>query len=57
MDRKQILSREVKHFDVKSIDATQIINAMRAMSFTSRDTASAADIYDKMLNDLTALFF
>jgi deoxyhypusine synthase len=41
----------VQHIDITSFDATPIINAMRAMSFTSRDTAVAADIFDRMLRD------
>lgn len=51
MDKKDILKETIKHIDVKSFDSTPIINAMRDMSFTSRDTASAADIYNRMLNE------
>jgi len=41
----------IQHVDIKSFDATPIINAMREMSFTSRDTARAADIFHRMLDD------
>ncbi|GAB4312682.1 MAG: deoxyhypusine synthase [Bacteroidales bacterium] len=51
MNKKDLLKDPVKHVDVKSFDATPIINAMRDMSFTSRDTATAADIYRRMLED------
>ncbi len=51
MSKKDHLKETVKHIDVKAFDSTPIINAMRDMSFTSRDTASAADIYNRMLND------
>jgi deoxyhypusine synthase len=44
MKKKDFLNKPVKHFDIKKIDSTPIIDAMRDMSFTSRDTAAAADI-------------
>ena len=37
--------------DIKKIDSVKIIDAMREMSFTSRDTARAADILNMMLKD------
>ncbi|MDD2192324.1 MAG: deoxyhypusine synthase, partial [Bacteroidales bacterium] len=46
-----LLKEEVKHIDIKKINTTDLINAMRDMSFSSRDTANAADIYDRMIND------
>ncbi len=51
MEKKDLLKDVVKHIDIKKIDTTDLINAMRDMSFTSRDTATAADIYDRMIND------
>jgi deoxyhypusine synthase len=51
MKKSDLLKYPVKHIDIKSFDATPLINAMRDMSFTSRDTASAADIFDLMIND------
>ena len=51
MEKKDFLKDPVKHIDIKSFDATPIIDSMRDMSFTSRDTASAADIYTKMLKE------
>jgi deoxyhypusine synthase len=51
MDKKDLLKDVVKHIDIKKIDSTELINAMRDMSFTSRDTASAADILEKMVED------
>ncbi|MHC4185746.1 MAG: 1,9-bis(guanidino)-5-aza-nonane synthase [Planctomycetota bacterium] len=41
----------VKHIDIKSFDSTEIIDGMRDMSFTSRDTAAAADVLNRMIND------
>jgi len=51
MKKSDLLKDPIKHIDIKSFDATALINAMRDMSFTSRDTASAADILDLMIND------
>ena len=51
MDKKQLLKDTVKHIYVKSFDSTPIIDAMRDMSFTSRDTAAAADILQRMIQD------
>jgi deoxyhypusine synthase len=49
--KKSILKDEVQHIDIKAINATPIIDAMRNMSFTSRDTAGAADILNMMIKD------
>jgi len=51
MKKKDFLKTPVKHIDFKSFDATKIIKAMRGMSFTARDLASASDIYTRMLAD------
>ncbi len=51
MNKKDFLKDPVKHIDIKSFDATPIIDSMREMSFTSRDTASAADIYTTMIKE------
>jgi deoxyhypusine synthase len=51
MDKKELLKETIKHVDIKQIDSTQIIDSMREMSFTSRDTARAADILLKMIED------
>jgi len=51
MKKKALLKKPVRHVDVTSFDATPIIDAMREMSFTSRDTAAAADIFERMLRD------
>lgn len=49
MKKTDLLKDTVKHIDITSFDASPIINAMREMSFTSRDTARAADIFMKMI--------
>ncbi|MBY0356322.1 MAG: deoxyhypusine synthase [Rickettsiales bacterium] len=49
--KAQLLSKEVQHIDITSFDARPIIDQMAGMSFTSRDTARAASIYNMMLAD------
>jgi len=51
MKKKDILSKKVEHIDIKKINAMDIINAMGKMSFSARDLANAADIYDRMLRE------
>jgi deoxyhypusine synthase len=51
MEKSDFLKDPVKHIDIKSFDSTRIIEAMKHMSFTARDTAGAADILVKMIND------
>jgi deoxyhypusine synthase len=51
MRKKDLLKEPVRHIDIKSFDSTKIIEAMREMSFTSRDTAQAAEIFNTMLGD------
>src|SRR6185437_17177135 len=49
--KAMLLSTPVEHIDITSFDARPIIDAMGKMSFTSRDTARAAGIFNDMLND------
>jgi deoxyhypusine synthase len=49
--KRDILKERIKHIDIKSFDATPIIQAMRNMGFSSRDIASAADICERMMGD------
>jgi len=51
MQKRDFLKDPVKHVDVKSFDATPIVDAMRDMSFTARDIARAADILCTMIRD------
>ncbi|MGO9171417.1 MAG: 1,9-bis(guanidino)-5-aza-nonane synthase [Rhodomicrobium sp.] len=50
-NKAELLSRPVEHIDVASFDARPIIAAMDKMSFTSRDLARAAQIFNDMLRD------
>ena len=51
MKKNEYLSTPVEHIDVTRFDATDIIDGMRSMSFTARDTARAADILNKMIEE------
>jgi deoxyhypusine synthase len=51
MKKKDYLKTPIDHIDMKAFDAGNIIDAMRGMSFSARDLAAAADIYDRMLDD------
>ena len=57
MKKKDFLKNPVKHFDIKKINAIPVIDAMRDMSFTSRDTAAAADILNRMIKDKGCTIF
>ncbi len=49
--KAELLSHPVEHIDIKSFYARPIIYAMGKMSFTSRDTARAAEILNMALAD------
>jgi len=51
MEKKEYLKTPVAHIDIKSFNAIDIIDAMRGMSFSARDLAQAAKLYDRMLED------
>lgn len=51
MEKHDFLSDTIKHIDITSFDASLIIDAMRNMAFSSRDTAAAADILQRMIRD------
>jgi deoxyhypusine synthase len=56
-NKKSLLSNPIEHIDIKSFDARKIIDGMSKMSFTSRDTARAASIYNEMLADKDCSIF
>jgi len=49
--KADLLATVVEHVDITSYDARPVINAMRKMSFSSRDTARAADILNMAIED------
>jgi len=50
-EKSALLDTPVEHIDITAFDARPIIDAMAGMSFTSRDLARAAAIYNGMLAD------
>jgi len=56
-NKKSLLKSEVKHIDITSFDSRNIIDSMKKMSFTSRDTAKAAEIYNEMIKDQNCSIF
>ncbi len=49
--KKDFLKIPVEHIDIKKFDTTPLIQSYKSMSFSSRDLARAAEIYDMMLSD------
>src|SRR3954466_15499953 len=49
--KAELLSTIVEHIDIRNFDARPIVDAMKKMSFTSRDLGRAAQIYNQMLAD------
>ncbi len=56
-NKKTFLNKPVKHIDFASFDSRKIMDSMSNMSFTSRDTANAAKIFNEMLSDKNCTIF
>ncbi len=56
-NKKSFLKNPVEHIDITSFDARKIIEGMSKMSFTSRDTANAAKIFNEMISDKNCSIF
>jgi deoxyhypusine synthase len=56
-NKKSLLKTEVEHIDITSFDSRKIIDSMKKMSFTSRDTAKAAEIFNEMIKDKNCSIF
>ena len=55
--KKDFLKNPVEHIDITTFDARKIISSMEKMSFVSRETANAANIYNEMLKDKDCTIF
>ena len=55
--KKDFLKKAVEHIDITSFDTRKIISSMEKMSFVSRETANAANIYNEMLKDKECTIF
>jgi len=56
-NQKKLLNKPVEHIDITSFDSRKIIESMGKMSFTSRDTANAAGIFNEMIADKNCSIF
>ena len=50
-EKKDLLTEEIKHIDIKSFNAVPLVESFDHMAFQSRNLANAAKIYDTMLAD------
>ena len=55
--KKDFLNKPVEHIDITSFDSRKIISSMEKMSFVSRETANASNIYNEMLKDKDCTIF
>ena len=55
--KKDFLKNPIKHIDITSFDSREIISSMAKMSFVSRETANAANIFNEMLRDKDCTIF
>ena len=55
--KKDLLSKVIEHIDITKFDSREIISSMEKMSFVSRETANAANIYNEMLKDKDCTIF
>ena len=55
--KKDFLKNPVEHIDITSFDARDIISSMKKMSFVSRETANAANIFNEMIKDKNCTIF
>ena len=55
--KKDFLKKPIEHIDITSFDSRKIISSMKKMSFVSRETANAANIYNEMLKDKDCTIF
>lgn len=51
MKKSDYLRQPVSHLDIRTFDATPLIQAYRGMAFQARNLARAADIWQQMLTD------
>ena len=55
--KKDLLKKPVEHIDITSFDSRKIISSMEKMSFVSRETANAANIFNEMIKDKECTIF
>ena len=55
--KRDYLKSKVEHIDITKIDAVDLVNSMKKMSFSARDLATAAEMYNSMLADRNCVIF
>jgi len=55
--KKDLLKKTVEHIDITSFDSRSIISSMEKMSFVSRETANASNIFNDMIKDKDCTVF
>ena len=55
--KKKFLKNPIEHIDITSFDSRKIITSMEKMSFVSRETANAANIFNEMIKDKDCTIF
>ena len=55
--KKDLLNKKVQHIDITKFDSREIISSMEKMSFVSRETANAANIFNEMLKNKDCTIF
>ncbi len=55
--KKEFLSKPIEHIDITSFDSRNIISSMEKMSFVSRETANASNIFNEMIKDKDCTIF
>ena len=55
--KKDFLKNPVEHIDITKFDSREIVSAMGKMSFVSRETSNATNIYNEMLKDKDCTIF
>ena len=48
--KRDFLKNPIEHIDITSFDSRKIISSMEKMSFVSRETANAANIYLSLIH-------
>lgn len=54
LTKKKLLQDSITHIDIKKLNVASLVQSYAKMSFSARDLARAADIYNKMLADKEA---
>ena len=55
--KQDYLKSKVEHIDITKINAVDIVDSMKKMSFSARDLAVAAEMYNRMLADRNCVVF